>query len=252
MATKWSELRERVPAVNELLDTPPLRALAERWNRSVVAAGVRSFVHELKADVERRRAEGHFPSLTELAARAAQHVVRMQQQPLRPAINATGRLLCPAWTGRPLANEALQAMVAIGHNYVPATSQDEKLTGAVAAVCRLTGAEAATVLHSYSGAIWLALSALAPDKHVLVARADVGDVDPGCSLVEIAASASAILHEVGSVNRTSAADYEAAVHKKASAILCHRPDAYRVVGENRCAELEELVAVAPERDLVLI
>src|SRR5262245_10682805 len=139
MATKWSELRERVPAVNELLDAPPLRALTERLNRSVVAAGVRSFVHELKADVERRRAEGNFPSLTELAAPAAKHVVRMQHQPLRPAINATGRLLCPAWIGRPLSDEALQAMVAIGHNFVARTYPAEKTNGATAVICRHTG-----------------------------------------------------------------------------------------------------------------
>ena len=252
MVTKWSELRERVPAVNDLLEAPPLRALTVRWNRSIVAAGVRSFVQELKVDVERRRVEGHFPSLTELAARAAKHVVRMQQPSLRPGINATGQLLGTEWAGRPLADDALQQMVSFGHGYVAAERTAGDVNGAAAALCRLTGAAGATVVHSYSGAIWLALAALAGGKEVLVGRAEVADVEPSCSLAELATSAGAILREVGAVNRASSADYEAAASDHSAAIVKHAPETHCLIGETQTVDLEELVAVARDRELVLV
>lgn len=252
MATKWSELRERVPSTSDLLELPPLRALSERLNRSVVAAGVRSFLHELKTDVERRRTEAKFPSLTELAARAAKHVARLQQPSQRPGINATGQLLDPAWIGRPLADGALQQMVAFGHGYVADLPVSDATNGAARAACRATGAEAATVVHSYSGAIWLALAALATGKEVLVARAEVGEVDPGCGLADVAASAGVKLREVGSVNRTTAGDFEAATSELAAAILKHRPDGYQIVGGGDATELESLIAAARDGEMMLI
>ena len=56
MAIKPPDLLERFPSVSELLDKPPIRKLAERWNRSVVAGGVRTFLDELRKDVRRRAA----------------------------------------------------------------------------------------------------------------------------------------------------------------------------------------------------
>ena len=99
MATKPSDLFDRLPSVNELLEKPPVRALADRWNRSTVAAGVRSFLDELRQDLERRAADLHLPSLRDLAERAARHVAAAAAIRVRPAINATGQFIGPH--GRP-------------------------------------------------------------------------------------------------------------------------------------------------------
>ena len=57
MVSKPSELFSRLPSVNDLLEKPPVRALVDRWNRSAVADGVRSFLVELRSDIERRAAD---------------------------------------------------------------------------------------------------------------------------------------------------------------------------------------------------
>ena len=67
MPNKASDLLNRIPSVTELLEKPPIRALANRWNRSVVAGGVRSFLEELRSDLQRRAAEVELPSVRELA-----------------------------------------------------------------------------------------------------------------------------------------------------------------------------------------
>ena len=251
MATKPSDFLHRLPTVSELLDKPPIRALANRWNRSVVAAGVRSFLEELRSDLERRAADVRLPTLRELAELAARHVVASQQTTLRPTINASGQLFGPDWNGVPLADEALARMVAMGSSFSPQTT-DFPPCDAAALVCRLAGAEAATVVHSYSGAIWLALAALAANKEVVIARADVGDVDRDGSLASIAAAASVVLREVGSVNRTVPTDFEAAVCEDTAALWRNLPDDYQIVGQMQVADLESLVALARDRERPLV
>ncbi len=251
MATKPSNLLRHLPSANELLEKPPIRALADRWNRSVVAAGVRSFLEELRADLERRAADVHLPSLHELAERAARHVAALQMPATRPVINATGRVFGPAWSGAPLADEALERIVSFGRGYVVTPPNDES-SDAATTLCRLTGAEAATVVGSYSGAVWLALAATAPERNVVVARHEVGELEPGSSLASIAQAARVSLREIGAVNHASAADYETALDDQTAAILRHTPDHYRVAGETNAIELESLVSLARDRELPLI
>jgi L-seryl-tRNA(Ser) seleniumtransferase len=257
MITKPSDLLDQVPTVSELLDKPPLRALAEHWNRSLVVAGVRSFLGELRTDLQRRTAEANFPSVRELAERAARHIVEMQQSSVRPTINATGRFFDTACAGPPLADEAIERMAALAHGFVGTGSQNgEAARGragdAAAVICRLSGAEAATLIHSYSGAIWMSLAALAAGKKLVVAAGELGDVETICSLAMLAESAGAAVRVAGSVNRSSAADYEAAISKKTAAIVKQLPDSYRVDGDTQSAELDELVALARDREIALV
>jgi L-seryl-tRNA(Ser) seleniumtransferase len=116
----------------------------------------------------------------------------------------------------------------------------------------LTGAQAAVAVHSYAGALWLALATLANEREVLVSRAEVGEVEAAVPLPKLTAAARCVLKDVGTANRTSAADYESAVSPRAAALLKLSSDEYRIVGETSVAELEELVALARDRELPLI
>jgi L-seryl-tRNA(Ser) seleniumtransferase len=250
MVNKTSDLLNSLPSVSELLERPPVRALIGRWNRSAVAAGVRSFLDDLRRDVERRAADAGVPSVRELAERAAKRVMQLQEPVVRPAINATGRILDPSLDSRPLADHALERVAALGRAYTESTAASQ--SDAAARLARLTGAEAATVVHSYSGAVWLALSALAAGKSVLVARSEVGDVEPNNSVVSLAQSARARIREVGGVDHARIADYEAVVSRKVAAILRHEPDGYRVVGDRQTASIEELVGLARDHQLPFV
>jgi L-seryl-tRNA(Ser) seleniumtransferase len=254
MAPKPLDFLNRIPTVGELLEKQPVRALTDRWNRSTVAAGVRSFLDELRTDLRRRAAE--VPSIRELAERAAQYVVAMQQSSPQTVINATGRVIGAPWGSVPLADKALERAVVAGRDFVlapaalSATPAGTTTAGIESLVCRLTGSQAAIVVHSYAGGLWLALAALASERDVLISRAEVGEV--AGPLPKLAAAARCVLKDVGTANRTTAADYESAVSPRASVLLKLSSDEYRIVGETAAAELEELVALTRDRELVLI
>ena len=119
----------------------------------------------------------------------------------------------------------------------------------------MTGAEAAAVVSSYAGAVWLAVAMLAEGqggREIIVARGEVGDVDANCSLATLVKSAGAALREIGSVNRVSAAEFEAAVSPATAAIVRAATDDYRVDGSCETAELESLVGLARDRELPLV
>lgn len=250
MVTKPSDLFPRLPSVNELLEKPPVRALVDRWNRSTVAAGVRSFLEELRSDVERRAADFQMPSLRDIAERAARHVAAQQQSAVRPAVNATGRFFGAAWNSAPLADVALERMICVARGYV----LDASPLGAAAAtkLCQLTGAEAAIVVSSYSGAVSLALSALAADREVLVARGELGGLADGGSLSAIAQASGVLLREIGAVNRSTACEYEASVTDRTAAILRHTPEAFRIEGDAEFADDDAMVGLARDRELPLV
>jgi L-seryl-tRNA(Ser) seleniumtransferase len=252
MALKPSDVLDRLPLASELLEKPPIRALANRWNRSVVASGVRSFLDELRNDWERRSGDWHMPSLRELAERAARHVVALQQAKLRPTINATGTFLGPEFAGSPLADDALDRMVALSGGFMPRAAKNSDAT---AALCRLTGAEAATVVSSYAGAVWLTMATLSEGqggREVIIARGEVGDVDTNCTLAAAVKSAGAVLREVGSVNRVTTAEFETAVSPATAAIVRAATDNFRVEGLSKTVELESLVGLARDRELPLV
>jgi L-seryl-tRNA(Ser) seleniumtransferase len=249
VAIKPPDLLNRIPSVAELLEKPPVRALVERWNRSVVAGGLRSFLDELGSDLQRRAAEVNLPSIRELAERAARYVVTRQHRALGVAINATGQLWGSPWTSLPISESALERAFATGREFGALPSPNDNLAQASEILCRLTGAQSAAVVHSYAGAMWLALAAVAADREVLVARAEVGDVGSSDSLPKLAEAANAMLTEVGTTNSALAADYEAATSPRTAAILTTSSDVYCIVGQTAAAELAELVALARAREL---
>jgi L-seryl-tRNA(Ser) seleniumtransferase len=253
VAIKPPDLLNRIPSVSELLEKPPLRALADRWNRSAVAASVRSFLEELGSDLQRRAADLPLPSIRELAERAAGYVLATKQHSLGVAINATGRIWGPPWNHVPLSDPALDRAMTVGREF--ATDSTAAGSGPhefQTLACRLTGTEAATAVHSYSGALCLALTSLAAEREVLVARADVGEVETGDPLPKLVQAARCMLKEVGTANRATVADYESAITPQTGAILKVIPDAYRVVGETAQASVDELVALARDREMLYI
>lgn len=253
MTIKPPDLLNRIPSVADLLEKPPIRALVEKWNRSVVAGGVKSFLDELGSDLQRRAAEANLPSIRDLAERAARYVVSRQHHALGIAINATGELWGSPWNSPPLSDASLERAFAIGREFAVTPSLDGNTPQhAEALLCRLTGAQSAAIVHGYAGAVWLALAAVAADREVVVARAEVGDVGTSDSLPKLAEAAKATLTEAGTTNSSLAADYEAAMSPRTAAILAASSDMYRIVGQTAAAELAELVGLARDRELIVI
>ena len=78
---------------------------------------------------------------------------------------------------------------------------------AEALLCRLTGAEAAVVVNNNAAATLLVLAALAAGREVIVSRGELVEIGGGFRVPDVMAQSGAVLREVGTTNKTRAADY---------------------------------------------
>ncbi|MEX2170623.1 MAG: hypothetical protein WD851_15010 [Pirellulales bacterium] len=242
----------RLPSVNEILDKPPLRGVVAKWNRSTVAARVRSFLEEIREEVQARTGE---ISVSELAERAARYVLGPAERGAGAAINATGQLWGEPWHELPLAEDALNRVVQTARDYTADGSFPEFETPAHEAerlACQLCDAEAAALWNSRLGALESTLRSLAGRGSVVVSRGEVAQLTRHCRLTDLTAAVGAHLLEVGAIDATSSQDFAAAIAAAPAAILRIEPEDYFVVGQTQRPTVAELANLANKTSTPLI
>ena len=177
---------------------------------------------------------------------------------LRRVLNATGVLVHTNLGRAPLADAALARVVEVGAGYSNLEydlergergSRQEHLAGLLQ---RLTGAEAALVVNNNAAAVLLALAALAEGREVVVSRGELIEIGDGFRIPDVLASSGARLVEVGTTNRTRAADYERAIGPETALLLRVHQSNFRVVGFSERPALRELGEVARRHELPLV
>ncbi|MFW6171054.1 MAG: L-seryl-tRNA(Sec) selenium transferase, partial [Planctomycetota bacterium] len=248
----------RIPSVNELLESPPLRHLVDRASHGVVVSGVREFLDDLRSQVQSTTADGTLPSAGELAERIARWIVHGQRPTLRPTVNATGILLHTGLGRAPLAESAVSAIVDVARDY--ASVELDLNTGTRSSRCvavepllqKLTGCEAATVVNNNAGATLLTLAALTGGRDVLVSRGQLIEIGGSYRLPEIMKTSGAQLKEVGTTNKTRISDYEEAMTLETAALMRVHTSNFVIQGFSEETSLRDLVALAKQREVLMI
>ena len=258
MPPRTQSLRS-LPSIDALLQHSALASANAELPRPVVLEAVRGVVAE-----ERERLGGAKSaaqsSIDDLAARAAARA-RAQSQPLlRRVLNATGIVLHTNLGRAPLSLPAQKAVADIARGYstleydLDRGKRGERGLGVEAWLKRLTGAEAAIVVNNGAAALLLVLSAIAAGKKVVVSRGELVEIGGSFRIPDIMEKSGAKLIEVGTTNRTKAADYERALekHDDVAAILRVHPSNFRIAGFTARPTAQELAKLARKHRVPLI
>ncbi len=177
---------------------------------------------------------------------------------LRRVLNATGVLVHTNLGRAPLADAALARVVEVGAGYsnleydLERGERGSRQDHLGSLLQRLTGCEAALVVNNNAGAVLLALAALAEGREVVVSRGELIEIGDGFRIPDVLARSGARLVEVGTTNRTRAADYERAIGPETAVLLRVHQSNFRVVGFSERPELEALGRIAQRVGLPLV
>jgi L-seryl-tRNA(Ser) seleniumtransferase len=236
----------------ELRDLPSVDELARGSDDALAVDAARTVLARAREEI---RAGGD-PG--DLEARLRDELARVRRPALRRVLNATGVIVHTNLGRAPLAPEAIDRVAETARGYSNLEySLGEGARGSrqdhVAPILRrLTGAESALVVNNNAGAVLLALAALAEGREVLVSRGELIEIGDGFRIPDVLARSGARLVEVGTTNRTRAADYERAVTADTALVLRVHQSNFRVVGFAELPSLRELAGVARRHDLPLV
>jgi L-seryl-tRNA(Ser) seleniumtransferase len=236
----------------ELRDLPSVDELARAADDPLAVDAARSVLARAREAIRAGTEPG------DLTERLQAELGAARRPTLRRVLNATGVIVHTNLGRAPLPAAALEHALEAGRGYsnleydlgdgTRGSRQDH-----VAAVLRkLTGAEGALVVNNNAAAMLLALAALAEGREVLVSRGELIEIGDGFRIPDVLARSGARLVEVGTTNRTRAADYEHAVNEETALLLRVHQSNFRVVGFTEQPRVEELAAVAHRHDLPLL
>jgi L-seryl-tRNA(Ser) seleniumtransferase len=177
---------------------------------------------------------------------------------LRRVLNATGVIVHTNLGRAPLPAAAIERVIEVARGYsnlefdLGAGARGSRQDHVAAILRRATGAEAALVVNNNAAAVLLALAALAEGREVLVSRGELIEIGDGFRIPDVLARSGARLVEVGTTNRTSAADYERAIGPDTAMLLRVHQSNFRVVGFTEQPPTAELAAVATRHGLPLV
>ena len=242
------ELLRKLPSVDALASHEALAESVRRHGRPLVVAHARRELEALREAARAGSADDLETRAASLPRRIAQGLDRAARGSLVEVINATGVIVHTNLGRAPLGAGALARLAEGGSGGVnleidlQTGRRGRRAQGCEDLLVELTGAEAACVVNNCAASLLLALNTLAAGRGVLVSRGELVEIGGSFRIPAICERSGARLIEVGTTNRTRAADYAEALQAgDVGLILKVHPSNFRVVGFTEEAELRELV-----------
>jgi L-seryl-tRNA(Ser) seleniumtransferase len=179
---------------------------------------------------------------------------------IRPGrvVNATGVLLHTNLGRAQLPTEAADAAATSATDYTALEfDTGSGRRGGRGAYARtllrvLTGAEDALVVNNNAGGLFLAISAVAEGRGVVVSRGELIEIGGSFRLPDLMAATGARMLEVGTTNRTRLEDYRRACGDDAAMLLKVHPSNYRIEGFAESVDYRPLADLAHQHGLPLV
>lgn len=267
-----TELSPRhIPGLDKLLLETAATSLVSRLGRELVTSCYRDEIASIRRELANGKEspagswpefEGDMQAKEFISLQVHEQAKRRAEQQLdsslRPVFNLTGTVIHTNLGRSQLPESCIEAMVRVARE--PSTLEFDVQEGRRGDrdahvedwLCRLTGAEAATVVNNNAAAVLLVLNTVAKDQPVAVARGELVEIGGSFRVPAIMQKADCQLHEVGTTNRTHPSDYQEAIEQGAVALMKVHTSNYRIEGFTASVSNRQLAELASESGCTFI
>jgi len=261
------ELFRKLPSVDQLIHEIAVTRLAESYGHEPVVDAARTVLVRLRQEVASGllNATALELALSGLPDAIENELRRALSYSLRAVINATGVILHTNLGRAPVADAAIEHIRETAATYsnlefdLAAGERGKRDVHIDRLFRRLLHEEVRTqvpvstiVVNNNAAAVLLALNTWADGGEVIVSRGELVEIGGSFRIPEVMAKSGAILREVGTTNRTRAADYEQAITERTRLLLRVHRSNFEITGFTEQASTEELVALARKRGIPLM
>jgi L-seryl-tRNA(Ser) seleniumtransferase len=240
-----------LPSVERLIKDERLSGLPH----DLTVAAAREVLDEARRAVR----NGGWPfGLDDLPRLVEERVAQHTAPRLKNVLNATGVVIHTNLGRAPLSHAALKAAEDASTGYsnleydLGPGQRGSRHNLVTDLLRRLTGAEDALVANNNAAALLLILSALAQGREAIISRGQLVEIGGGFRIPDVMRQSGVSLVEVGTTNRTYAADFASAITSETALLLRVHSSNFLQVGFTHQPSLEELVKVGAEHGLPVV
>lgn len=245
-----------IPSVEKILLHPLFETIIKDSSRERVALTVRQFLDVCRSSMKNKAT---IDLSIEAIASEIKKIIKKEDTPsLKRVINASGTIIHTNLGRSILPDQALKAINlaasgAVNLEYeIEKGKRGERDSHIENLICRLSGAEAATVVNNNAAAVLITLNSLAKKKEVIVSRGELVEIGGSFRIPDIMKSSSCKMVEVGTTNRTRLSDYENAITNKTGALLKVHTSNYKIEGFTESTSLKDLSSLSKRLSIPLI
>jgi len=251
--SKKQEILRSIPSVDSILGWPELRHHLDVLEQKFATRIVRNKIDEFR----KRIIDGEHYDMDFLKNSILCEFRDLMRPYFRRAVNALGIVLHTGLGRAPFSRGIDDALREASAGYSQLQIDEEgrradRYKKISTILSLLTDAESAVIVNNNAGATLLILSTLAKGKEVIVSRGQLIEIGGAFRIPEIMEQSGAVMHEVGTTNRTHLKNYENAINDNTGALLRVHQSNYKIIGFTKEVSLQELVDLGRKYGLPVI
>ena len=237
----------RLPAVEKTLQALDNVDLP----RPIILNVVRQSIKELRADPEK------IPEFNDYINAIRVELEALARTRISSVINGTGVLIHTNMGRSPLPDRAANRLCSIATNYnnleldLNTGERGNRAAYLEKCLALVSGSESATSVNNCASALVIILRHFVRGnkKRVIISRSQLVEIGGGFRIPDILLASGAILHEIGTTNKTTVKDYENAISDETALILKVHQSNFYMGGFIENAETEELAQLAKKKEV---
>ena len=241
----------QIPSVDELLVTSGIKSMLSTIPRALVLRAIRQILDELREEIRKAHIGDEMPDvgLSTVVDQITRRVSILSQPSLRQVINATGVIVHTNLGRSPVPKRVITAFNSLAGCYsnleydLNIGKRGSRYVHVQDILRELTGAEDALVVNNNAAAVLIALDTIAKGKEVVISRGQLVEIGGSFRMPDVMRKSGAKMFEVGTTNKTTIRDYEAAIVSDTALFLKVHMSNFQIVGFAQEVSLEELVGL---------